>query len=476
MPALRLLFVLALLALPSVSRAKDLENFFPDLMQEIDAAFRPLIVIEGGPNPGTFELAPGDFLSGLFDGRQGVANLSEQISTQASRNPIGSTIAAFTFEFDPGLNVFTRTSEGLGPLLSERAQTTGKGKLNVAFSYAYVDFDVFEGEDLDDLDVSFNDTVPFVIEGSAAAPVEANFGTPPGAPGGPGFTSIINVQSVFPLGSRQVIPFFDAASSGGQPGSGTITNVGNTIIGIHDPFVSGFISVPSVDAVLDAKIRAQVFSLFFNYGITDKIDAGLIVPFEYIDMEGQVTTFGLLDPETGDPLPPDQGSVTVKDDDSHFGLGDITARLKANLYESKWMDAGVRGDVILPTGDEENYMGFGDPAFGLYAIFSKNTKWVSPHANGGVLLRVNDRYGHAARWSAGADFNVLERASVGFDFVGEHQLDDDGLGDNIFGVSGGAKVNVWRRLVLTGTVLFRLNDQGLRADWIPSGTIEYTFF
>jgi hypothetical protein len=60
--------------------------------------------------------------------------------------------------------------------------------------------------------------------------------------------------------------------------------------------------------------------------------------------------------------------------------------------------------------------------------------------------------------------------------VGEHQLDDDGLGDNIFGVSGGAKVNVWRRLVLTGTVLFRLNDQGLRADWIPSGTVEYTFF
>ncbi len=52
---------------------------------------------------------------------------------------------AFTFEFDPATNVFARTTEGLGPLLSERAQTTGKGKLNVAFSYAYVDFDKFEG-------------------------------------------------------------------------------------------------------------------------------------------------------------------------------------------------------------------------------------------------------------------------------------------------------------------------------------------
>jgi hypothetical protein len=229
-----------------------------------------------------------------------------------------------------------------------------------------------------------------------------------------------------------------------------------------------------VNAELDSEIRAQVFSLFFNYGITDKIDAGLIIPVLDIDMEGQVTTFGLLD-RSGAPLP-DSEAITARRDDSHFGLGDVTARIKANLYESKWMDAGVRGDVILPTGDEENFQGFGDPAFGLYAIFSKNTKWVSPHANGGLLLRVNEKYGHAARWSAGADLNVHERASLGFDFVGEHQLDHDGLGDNIFGVSGGAKVNVWRRLVLTGTVLFRLNDEGLRADWIPSGTIEYTFF
>jgi hypothetical protein len=465
MPSLRLLSAIALLAAPAGATAEDLENFFPGLMREVEASFQPVIVIEGGAEPGSFPLDTGIF-SGLFDGRQGVANLSEQIGTQAQRNPIGSTIAAFTFEFDPGLNVFTRTTEGLGPLLSERAQTTGKGKLNVAFSYAYVDFDVFEGDDLDEVAVTFEDTAPLVIQGETQGTQSGTFAV----------DSAIAIPLDLQVGTNQVfLQFFDQGVLQNSQPTGTMVLADNTVIGVHEPFVSGFVTVPSVSADLDAQIRAHVFSLFFNYGITDKIDAGLIVPFLDIDMEGQVITTGLLD-RSGAPLAPEAGAVTIRDDDSHFGMGDITARVKANLYESKWMDAGVRGDVILPTGDEENFMGFGDPAFGLYAIFSKSTKWISPHANGGVLLRVNEKYGHAARWSAGADLNVHERASLGFDFVGEHQLDHDDLGDNIFGVSGGAKVNVWRRLVLTGTVLFRLNDEGLRADWIPSGTVEYTFF
>jgi hypothetical protein len=329
-----------------------------------------------------------------------------------------------------------------------------------------VDFDVFEGDDLDEIGVTFDETVPFVIQGETLENQTAEFFD--GA-------SLIDISADLQLGSNQVLTFFDAGSINGQPGSGTITNADDNIVGVHSPFVSGFIAVPAVNAELDAQIRAEVFSLFFNYGVTDRIDVGLIVPFLYIDMEGEVTTFGLIDPGTGEPLPPEE-AVTVKRSDDDFGLGDITARVKANLYESKWIDAGVRGDVILPTGDEEDFMGFGDPAFQLTAIFSKSMKWVSPHANGGILLRINEKYGHAARWSAGADINVHERAALGFDFVGEHNLDHDGLGDNILGVSGGAKVNVWRRLVLTGTVLFRLNDEGLRADWIPSGTIEYTFF
>lgn len=35
--------------------------------------------------------------------------------------------------------------------------------------------------------------------------------------------------------------------------------------------------------------------------------------------------------------------------------------------------------------------------------------------------------------------------------------------------------NLWRRLVITGAAIIRLNDEGLRADVVPSFALEYTF-
>jgi hypothetical protein len=60
--------------------------------------------------------------------------------------------------------------------------------------------------------------------------------------------------------------------------------------------------------------------------------------------------------------------------------------------------------------------------------------------------------------------------------VGEHLIrDEEDVGEDIFGVAAGLKVNPWSRLVLAGSALVRLNDDGLRADVIPSVSIEYTF-
>ena len=169
MQRLRLLVVLGFVAMPlaaSAGRDPDLEDFFPGLVAEIAANFAPVVVIEGGPDPGTFPADAGEFIDGLFDPTEALGNVSQEISSQIQRVPHGSTVAAFTFEFDSNLNVFTRSTEGLGPLASERAQTTGKGKLNVAFSHSYVDFKVFEGDDLDDIGVSFGGTAPFTALGA----------------------------------------------------------------------------------------------------------------------------------------------------------------------------------------------------------------------------------------------------------------------------------------------------------------------
>ena len=67
--------------------------------------------------------------------------------------PIPSSQGGFTFDFDPVLNEFVQSTNSLGPIFSERAETLGKGKMNFGFTYTYVNFDEFEGDDLDDIQV-----------------------------------------------------------------------------------------------------------------------------------------------------------------------------------------------------------------------------------------------------------------------------------------------------------------------------------
>lgn len=445
--------VVILACLPQAAFAESLDRFFPSLVSQVQANFRPVIVIQGGGSPGTFQLDAGQFVSGLFDASGGVKSLSQEIESQFQRVPIGSTVNAFTFQFDTNLNVFTQTTEGLGPLTSERAQTAGKGKLNVSFAYAYADFSVFEGQDLDHLNVSFGKQVPFVITG------ETNTQSAAFANGGQ-----INFSANLALGQKQALSF---------TGDGTgISGANGAISGVYPPgLTGGTVEVPAVQSNLDARVLAQSFALYFNYGITDKIDAGVIIPILDIDLSGKVATQGLVD-DTGAPLQ----TSTSRQHDSSVGLGDITARVKANLWESDYVDLGVRGDVILPTGDKQNFRGLGDPAFGVMGIASKNFSWLSPHINAGFLVLTNDVHGDLFRMTAGTDIQPFKLLTLSADFVGDIKLDPDGIGNQVYSASGGIKFNPWRRLVLSAGALVRLNHEGLRADVIPSGAIEYTFF
>ena len=64
-----------------------------------------------------------------------------------------SIVTGFTFDIERGVPV--RTTESLGPLLGERAATLGAGKLNLALTYTRIRFKRFEGNSLNDLQLSF---------------------------------------------------------------------------------------------------------------------------------------------------------------------------------------------------------------------------------------------------------------------------------------------------------------------------------
>jgi len=68
--------------------------------------------------------------------------------SQLTSLPLPSPASGFTYAFDPSTGTFRRTTQSFGPILSDRAETIGRGRLSVGFSYQYFSFDSIEGVDL----------------------------------------------------------------------------------------------------------------------------------------------------------------------------------------------------------------------------------------------------------------------------------------------------------------------------------------
>jgi len=97
-------------------------------------------------------LPAGARLVGL-EGGSAFDALASAIADTAARNlPIIAASAGFTYQYNPQLEVFERTSETLGPLFLERPDTLGRGKINVNVSYQYVDLNQIDGRDTSKLE------------------------------------------------------------------------------------------------------------------------------------------------------------------------------------------------------------------------------------------------------------------------------------------------------------------------------------
>ena len=98
----------------------------------------------------TASLAGGQSHSAHFNGsfesefsQFGIALTSQLVSL-----PQPAPAAGFTYQFDPALGVFTRTTNSFGPILSERAETIGRQRLSLGFATQRLSFDSIEGLDL----------------------------------------------------------------------------------------------------------------------------------------------------------------------------------------------------------------------------------------------------------------------------------------------------------------------------------------
>ncbi len=81
--------------------------------------------------------------------------LGAAIGTELTLLPLASPASGFTYSFEQSTGAVTKVQQSFGPILAERAETIGKGKFFLGFTYQYFDFDALDGIDLRNIPAVF---------------------------------------------------------------------------------------------------------------------------------------------------------------------------------------------------------------------------------------------------------------------------------------------------------------------------------
>lgn len=359
----------------------------------------------------------GDFQASSI---RGLEQLNDQINSAVGIFAFNSSVTGFTFDLERGIPI--RTTESLGPLLTERAPTLGARRLNVNFSYTRINFTQFQGTDLDN--------VPLVF---AAEDINQN--------------GIIDTRGAFRAESDQV------------------------------------------RVRLDLDISEDLFALVATYGVTSVWDIGVVIPVvhlrfrakgqaDIVDKDGRSggTRVG------GRPVHlfrDGSSSLTASGGGDATGVGDVIIRTKYNFLTSHSVlpDLSAVVEVKLPTGSGDDLLGTGGTNLtGLLVASKTYSRWFTPHLNLGYVRDTGDTRQSKIRYAVGFDARLLERLTAVADVIGFSKPEGNGVGDNIVDLSLGAKWNPVGSWFLGANFQIPLNkSSGLRADFIPTFSIEYIF-
>ena len=67
------------------------------------------------------------------------------LTSQLAAIPLPSPASGFTYQFDTATGTFQRSTRSFGPILADRGETIGKGRMAFGFSYQYFSFDHLDG-------------------------------------------------------------------------------------------------------------------------------------------------------------------------------------------------------------------------------------------------------------------------------------------------------------------------------------------
>jgi hypothetical protein len=278
-----------------------------------------------------------------------------------------------------------------------------------------------------------------------------------------------------------------------------------------EPWFEG--DVIRADLSVDLKNETTVF--FANYGVSDRFDIGVAIPYQRLDLDARITTSIQRLATAADPFVVhifDDGSSnrTFRESGSAEGIGDLVVRGKYNLLRKPSASLAAAVDVRLPTGEENDLLGTGGMQTKLFLIAAGPSKRFSPRGSLGYTISSGNAtflgdLPNEVNYTAGFDAGVNRRVTLTADLLGRYLIDAQRLveqdqtvrfrlrtdptirtatltsavgqtgGLNLLLGSAGVRINPVGRLLLVGNVLFALNDNGLQDKVIPVFGIDYSF-
>ena len=405
----------------------------------IDALFVPFVPFNPNNEP---LLSLADYQRRTADSREGIAI---GLGNALASFPLGASSAGFTYVVNTSTGERELKAVSFGPIFTDRAVTNGKGVLNMGVAYQGGRYDTLQGVDLK------NDGFP----------TQSQLGT--------------------------------FAVDGSSIGDTWRTE-------------------------LDVTSNVGLFS--GSFGVTNGLDIGWAVPFVSLSVHGKFLRDynGGLDYDrnllaNGVPIrvlyPNKIGTETIIDRTvDASGIGDVVLRAKYAFGPATRQRVHVSGDVRLPTGDEENLIGAGKASFrlttgGTLPLGSS----ASLNANAGFSVGgLTDE----ANFSVGTEVALLpaKQLTMTFEVMGQNLRDTVTGVSNLVSFDGtlsnapdgflarrvtvqygfwergsttllrgavGAKYAIAGNWLLTGSALFRLNDNGYQAKIVPFVGLEHTW-
>src|SRR5918993_3687404 len=235
---------------------------------------------------------------------------------------------------------------------------------------------------------------------------------------------------------------------------------------------------------LTMALRSRIVTGSATVGVTDRLDVAVAVPFVWLDLEGTRT-----DTYRGSSFLQAQATA------SSSGFGDVAVRAKYHFFDRGGARFAAAGEVVLPTGREEDLLGAGRSATRVMAVAAVEREDVGGDADVGLGFGgVSDEITYAAaltvapapRVTVAAEFTGRHLADIGriSEIAAPHpliagvetvRLSAGALGMDVVNAGGSFKWNVGGAWLVRASVLMPGTSAGLTSRARTTVGIDYAF-